>query len=84
MCPWGVLDVVQPGIGRRPWTVEVEHVTCGRDLREIKNAEVMLIEVLLVGVAGWIKRGVGGEGGLGIRLCVVGEPRAGLPSSGVS
>ena len=83
MCPWGVLDVIQPGIGRRPWTVEVQHVTCGRDLREIKNAEVMLIEVLLVGVGGWIKRGVGG-GELAVRLCVVGEPRAGLPSSEVS
>ena len=83
MCPWGVLDVIQPGIGRRPWTVEVQHVTCGRDLREIKNAEVMLIEVLLVGVAGWIKREVGG-GKLAVRLCVVGEPRAGLPSSEVS
>ena len=86
MCSWGVLDVVQPGIGRRPWTVEVEHVTCGRDLREIKNAEVMLIKVLLVGVDGRIKRGVGGGGGLAIRLCVVvvGEPQTGLPSSEVS
>ena len=65
MCPWGVFDVIQPGIGRLPWTVEVQHVTCGRDLREIKNAEVMLIEVLLVGVAGWIKRGVGGGRGAG-------------------
>ena len=83
MCPWGIFDVIQPGIGRRPWTVEVQHVTCGRDLREIKNAEVMLIEVLLVGVAGWIKREVGG-GELAVRLCVVGEPRAGLPSSEVS
>ena len=83
MCPWGVLDVIQPGIGRRPWTIEVQHVACGRDLREIKNAEVMLIEVLLVGVAGWIKREVGG-GELAVRLCVVGEPRAGLPSSEVS
>ena len=84
MCLWGVLDVVQPGIGRRPWAVEVEHVTCGRDLREIKNAEVMLIKVLLVGVDGRIKRGVGGGGELAIRLCGVGEPRAGLPSSEVS
>ena len=85
MCPWGIFDVIQPGIGRRPWTIEVQHVACGRDLREIKNAEVMLIEVLLVGVAGWIKRGVGGgRGELAVRLCVVGEPRAGLPSSGVS
>ena len=83
MCPWGIFDVIQPGIGRRPWTVEVQHVTCGRDLREIKNAEVMLIEVLLVGVGGWIKREVGG-GELAVRLCVVGEPRAGLPSSEVS
>ena len=64
MRPWGILDVVQPGIGCRPWAEEVEHVTCGRDLREIKNAEVMLIKVLLVGVDGRIKRGVGGgEGG---------------------
>ena len=62
MRPWGILNVVQPGIGRRPWAVEVEHVTCGRDLREIKNAEVMLIKVLLVGVDGRIKRGVGGGG----------------------
>ena len=84
MCPWGIFDVIQPGIGRRPWTIEVQHVACGRDLREIKNAEVMLIEVLLVGVAGWIKRGVGGGGELAVRLCVVGEPRAGLPSSEVS
>ena len=83
MCPWGIFDVIQPGIGRRPWTIEVQHVACGRDLREIKNAEVMLIEVLLVGVGGWIKREVGG-GELAVRLCVVGEPRAGLPSSGVS
>ena len=88
MRPWGILNVVQPGIGRRPWAVEVEHVTCGRDLREIKNAEVMLIKVLLVGVDGRIKRGVGGGGGgeLAIRLCVVvvGEPQTGLPSSEVS
>ena len=53
--------MVQPGIRRRPWTVEVEHVTCGRDLREIKNAEVMLIKVLLAG----IRREVGGGGGAG-------------------
>ena len=66
MRPWGIVDVVQPGIGRRPWAVEIEHVACGRNLRKIKNAEVMLIEVLLVGVAGWVKRGVGGgEGGTG-------------------
>ena len=38
--------MVQPGIGRRSWTVEVEHITRGRDLREFKNAEVMLIRVL--------------------------------------
>ena len=61
MCPWGVLDVVQPGIGGRPWAVEVEHVACGRNLRKIKNAEVMLIKVLLVEVDGRIKRGEGGE-----------------------
>ena len=84
MCPWGIFDVIQPGIGRRPWTIEVQHVACGRDLREIKNAEVMLIKVLLVGVDGRIKRGVGGGGELAVRLCVVGEPRAGLPSSEVS
>ena len=54
--------MVQPGIGRRSWTVEVEHITRGRDLREFKNAEVMLIKVLLVGVDGRIKRGVGGGG----------------------
>ena len=58
--------MIQPGIGRRPWTIEVQHVACGRDLREIKNAEVMLIEVLLVGVARWIKRGVGGRGDWGL------------------
>ena len=66
MRPWGIVDVVQPGIGRRPWAVEIEHVACGRNLRKIKNAEVMLIEVLLVGVAGWIKRGVGGRGDWGL------------------
>ena len=82
MRPWRILDVVQPGIGRRPWAEEVEHVTCGRDLREIKNAEVMLIKVLLAG----IRREVGRGGGLAIRLCVVvvGEPQTGLPSSEVS
>ena len=81
MRPWGIVDVVQPGIGRRPWAVEIEHVACGRNLRKIKNAEVMLIKVLLAG----IRREVGG-GGLAIRLCVVvvGEPQTGLPSSGVS
>ena len=68
MCLWGVLDVVQPGIGRRPWAVEIEHVACGRDLRKIKNAEVMLIKVLLVGVDGRIKRGVGGGEGGNLRL----------------
>ena len=46
MRPWGVVDVVQPGVGRRPWAVEIEHVACGRNLRKIKNAEVMLIRVL--------------------------------------
>ena len=60
MRPWGIVDVVQPGIGRRPWAVEIEHVACGRNLRKIKNAEVMLIKVLLAG----IRREVGGgEGG---------------------
>ena len=48
----------------------------------------MLIKVLLVGVDGRIKRGVGGgEGGeLAIRLCVVvvGGPQTRLPSSEVS
>ena len=83
MRPWGIVDVVQPGIGRRPWAVEIEHVACGRNLRKIKNAEVMLIKVLLAG----IRREVGGGGGgLAIRLCVVvvGEPQTGLPSSEVS
>ena len=60
MRPWGVVDVIQPGVGRRPWAVEIEHVACGRNLRKIKNAEVMLIKVLLVGVDGRIKREVGG------------------------
>ena len=46
MRPWGIVDVVQPGVGRRPWAVEIEHVACGRNLRKIKNAEVMLIRVL--------------------------------------
>ena len=78
--------MVQPGIGRRSWAVEVEHITRGRDLREFKNAEVMLIRVLLVEVDGRIKRGGGGEenGGLAVRLCVVGKPRAGPPSSEAS
>ena len=58
MRPWGIVDVVQPGIGRRPWAVEIEHVACGRNLRKIKNAEVMLIKVLLAG----IRREVGGGG----------------------
>ena len=82
MRPWGIVDVVQPGIGRRPWAVEIEHVACGRNLRKIKNAEGMLIKVLLAG----IRREVGGRGGLAIRLCVVvvGEPQTGLPSSEVS
>ena len=62
MRPWGIVDVVQPGIGRRPWAVEIEHVACGRNLRKIKNAEVMLIRVLLA----WIRRGGrGGRGGAG-------------------
>ena len=46
MCPWWVVDVIQPRVGRRPWAVEIEHVACGRNLRKIKNAEVMLIRVL--------------------------------------
>ena len=63
MRPWGIVDVVQPGIGRRPWAVEVEHVTRGRDLREFKNAEVMLLWFLLLKVGGQNK---GGErGGMG-------------------
>ena len=61
MRPWGIVDVVQPGIGRRPWAVEIEHVACGRNLRKIKNAEVMLIKVLLAG----IRREVGGGRGAG-------------------
>ena len=61
MRPWRILDVVQPGIGRRPWAVEIEHVACGRNLGKIKNAEVMLIKVLLAG----IRREVGGGGGAG-------------------
>ena len=64
MSPWGVVDVIQPGVGRRPWAVEIEHVACGRNLRKIKNAEVMLIKVLLAG----IRREVGGGGGDGWRL----------------
>ena len=78
--------MIQPGIGRRSWTVEVEHITRGRDLRGFKNAEVMLIRVLLVEVDGRIKRGGGGEenGRLAVRLCVVGKPRAGPPSSEAS
>ena len=59
MGPWGVVDVIQPGVGRRPWAVEIEHVACGRNLRKIKNAEVMLIRVLLA----WIRREVGGGRG---------------------
>ena len=58
--------MIQPGVRRSSWAVEVEHITRGRDLREFKNAEVMLIRVLLVEVDGRIKRGGrGGEWGAG-------------------
>ena len=53
--------MIQPGVRRSSWAVEVEHITRGRDLREFKNAEVMLIKVLLVEVDGRIKRGGVGE-----------------------
>ena len=72
--------MVQPGIGRRSWAVEVEHITRGRDLREFKNAEVMLIKVLLVEVDGRIKRGGEGRRMGGWRLDSVwwGSPGQGL------
>ena len=72
--------MVQPGIGRRSWAVEVEHITRGRDLREFKNAEVMLIRVLLVEVDGRIKRGGEGRRMGGWRLDSVwwGSPGQGL------
>ena len=72
--------MVQPGIGRRSWTVEVEHITRGRDLREFKNAEVMLIRVLLVEVDGRVKRGGGGEenGGWWLDSVWWGSPGQGL------
>ena len=55
--------MIQPGIRRSSWAVEVEHITRGRDLREFKNAEVMLLWFLLVKVGGQNK---GGErGGMG-------------------
>ena len=76
--------MIQPGVRRSSWAVEVEHITRGRDLREFKSAEVMLLWFLLVKVGGQNKGGERGEWGLAIRPCVVGKPRAGPPSSEAS
>ena len=72
--------MVQPGIGRRSWTVEVEHITRGRDLREFKSAEVMLLWFLLAKVGGQKKEGGGGGGW---RLDPVFWPWWGSPGQGV-
>ena len=56
--------MIQPGVRRSSWAVEVEHITRGRDLREFKSAEVMLLWFLLAKVGGQKKEG-GGVGGAG-------------------
>ena len=70
--------MIQPGIGRRSWTVEVEHIRRGRDLREFKNAEVMLLWFLLVKVGGQNKGGRGGNGGWRLDPVWWGSPGQGL------
>ena len=53
--------MIQPGVRCSPWTVEVEHIRRGRDLREFKSAVVMLLWFLLAKVDGQ-GRGGGGAG----------------------